>query len=152
MAYTEIKERNGNKYYYRVLSIREGNKISKKRNYLGKNLSKKIRSKEEKIADGKFEGLKKKRNFDKLKNKIVEILKKNKIKRAGIFGSYARGEENEKSDIDILIQPTKKIGFGFVGVQIQLEDKLKKKVDLLTYKSLNPLIKDEILKEEIRII
>jgi hypothetical protein len=93
-------------------------------------------------------------NFDLLKKKIIKILKKNKIKRAGIFGSYARGDAKKDSDVDILIEiKSKKFSLmDLVGLQIQLEDVLKKKVDLLTYKSLNYLLKENILNEEIRII
>src|SRR3989344_6050329 len=40
MTYTEIKERNGKKYYYRVVSIRKGSSVIKKREYLGVNLNK----------------------------------------------------------------------------------------------------------------
>ena len=72
--------------------------------------------------------------------------------RAGIFGSYARGDNKKNSDIDILIQPPKGIGFGFVGIQFELEDKLKKKVDLLSYRAIHPLLKKRILKEEVKII
>ena len=88
----------------------------------------------------------------KMKPTIVRILKKNGVIRAGIFGSYARGEQKKKSDIDILIKPPKGIGFGFVGIQFELERKLKKKVDLLSYRAIHPLLKDRILKEEVRII
>ncbi len=51
MAYTEVKEKNGTKYYYRVKSIRKGNKFEKKRIYLGINLNKEELSKKEKEAD-----------------------------------------------------------------------------------------------------
>lgn len=51
MPYTEIKEKNGKKYYYRVLSVRKGNKITKKRIYLGVNLDKKEIFKKEAKAD-----------------------------------------------------------------------------------------------------
>jgi len=51
MVYTEIQEKNGKKYYYRVLSIRKGNKVTKNRIYLGVNLEKKKLSKKEKEAD-----------------------------------------------------------------------------------------------------
>jgi len=87
-----------------------------------------------------------------MKKKIVGILKKNKVVRAGIFGSYARGEEKEGSDVDILVKVPKGIGFGFVGIQFELEDELRKRVDLLSYGAIHPLLKDRILKEEIRII
>lgn len=87
-----------------------------------------------------------------LKPKIAEILRKNGVFRAGIFGSYVRGEATKKSDIDIVIQPPKGIGFGFAGIELELEKKLKKKVDLLTYNSIHPLLKSRILKEEIKIL
>ena len=91
-------------------------------------------------------------NFEEMKKKIIKILKKNKVVRAGIFGSYARGEQKKNSDIDILVKPPRGIGFGFVGIQFELEDELKKKVDLLSYKAVHPLLKERILKEEVRII
>jgi predicted nucleotidyltransferase len=52
-----------------------------------------------------------KKILKKIKPKILNIINKRGIKRAGIFGSYARGEQKKNSDIDILIEPTKKIGF-----------------------------------------
>ncbi len=82
----------------------------------------------------------------------VPLLKKNGVVKAGIFGSYARGEAKKKSDIDMLIQPPKGIGFGFVGIKLDLEKKLRRKVDLLTYKSVHPLLKEYIMKDEVRIL
>lgn len=153
MVYTEIKERNGKKYFYRVISIRKGKKVSKKRKYLGLNLPKNKLFLKEQEADKNLI-INKKRNLflDKIKPKIIKILKKNKIKKAGIFGSYARGEQKKNSDIDILIEPPKGMGFGFAGLQIELSEKLNKKVDLVTYKGISPYLKDRILKQEIRII
>ena len=92
------------------------------------------------------------KNIKEIKSKIVKVLKKNNVTKAGIFGSYARGEQKKNSDIDILIEPPKGIGFGFVGIQLELEDKLGKKVDLITYKYISPYLKDKILKEEVRIL
>lgn len=92
------------------------------------------------------------KNIEKIKKKIIGILKKNKVVRAGIFGSYATGEQKKNSDIDILIEPPKGIGFGFAGIELELEKKLNKKVDLLTYKAIHPLLKKRILNEEVRII
>ncbi|MEK6899932.1 MAG: nucleotidyltransferase family protein [Nanoarchaeota archaeon] len=82
----------------------------------------------------------------------VPILKKNGIKKAGIFGSYARGEAKKKSDIDILVQPPKGMGFGFAGLEIELSKKLHKKVDLVSYNGLSPYLKDKILEQEVRIL
>lgn len=88
-----------------------------------------------------------------LKPIIVEILKKNNIKKAGIFGSYARGEAKIDSDIDILIELDKKKDlYDLIGIELELKKKLKKNIDLLTYKSIHPLLKDEILNEEVKII
>ena len=70
--------------------------------------------------------------------KIVSILKKNGVTKAAIFGSYARGDAKKNSDIDILIKPPTGIGLGFVGIKLELEEKLGRKVDLLTYNSIHP--------------
>ncbi len=154
MVFTEIKTRNEKKYYYRVLSVRNKNKISKKRKYLGANLSKEELKKKENQADKelKINSKKKEDILNKIKPKIIEILKKNKVKKAGIFGSYARGDYKKNSDIDIVVESPKGLGFGFVGIQFDLEDGLKRKVDLVTYNSLHPLLKERILEEEIKII
>lgn len=82
----------------------------------------------------------------------VPILKKNGIKKAGIFGSYARGEAKQKSDIDILVQPAKRMGFKFAGLEIELSKKLHKKVDLVSYNGLSPFLKNNILDQEVRIL
>ena len=93
-----------------------------------------------------------KEKIAKIKKSIAEVLKKHKIRKAGIFGSYARGEEKSNSDIDILIQPTKNMGIEFVGIKLELEDKLGRKVDLVSYKGINPHLKKYILKDEVKII
>lgn len=94
----------------------------------------------------------KKEKIAKIKKPIIEVLKKYGVKKAGIFGSWARGEEKIESDIDILIQPTKNMGIEFVGIKLELEDKLGRKVDLVSYKGINPHLKKYILKDEVKII
>lgn len=85
--------------------------------------------------------------------KILVVLKKHKIEKAGIFGSYVRGEQKKNSDIDLLIMPPKGMSLiNFAGVRLELEDKLGKKIDLLSYRGIHPLIKKKILGEEIRIL
>ena len=51
MVYTEVKEKNGKRYFYRVLSVRKGSKVEKKRVYLGVDLDKKNLADKEKQAD-----------------------------------------------------------------------------------------------------
>lgn len=94
----------------------------------------------------------KSKKIEKIKLKIIDILKKKGVVRAGIFGSYARGEEKKNSDIDILIQPPKGMGFGLAGIELELEKTLRMKVDLLTYKGVHPLLKERILNDEVKII
>ncbi|MFQ5532195.1 MAG: nucleotidyltransferase family protein [Candidatus Nanoarchaeia archaeon] len=152
MAYTEVKQKNKRKYYYRVRTLRKGKKFKKERIYLGINLAKNTLNKKEKEADKKLIQNKINKSLMEIKPKIIQILKKNKIKKAGIFGSYARGDQKKNSDIDILVEPPKGIGFGFAGIEIQLSKELNKKVDLVSYNGLSPYLKDKILKQEVRII
>lgn len=98
--------------------------------------------------------MKRKTDINKIKNKIRKILKKNNVTRAGIFGSYARGEAKKKSDIDILVKINDKNMslLGFIHLKHEIEDALGRKIDLVEYAAIKPLIKDRILAEEIRII
>src|SRR3989338_8219533 len=84
---------------------------------------------------------------------VVPILKKNDVVKAGIFGSYARGEAKKRSDVDMLIQfKGRKSLLDLVGLELELKEAIKKKVDLLTYKGLSPYLKNQILGEEVRIL
>ena len=155
MAFTEIKKRNGKRYYYRVASFRDNNKISKKRKYLGVDISKEELILKESQADkelGILSNISNKKSLEKIKSKIIRILRNNNIKKAGIFGSYAVGKNKNNSDIDIIVEPPKNIGLRFVKIQFELENNLKKKVDLITYNSVHPLLKKRILDEEVRLI
>ncbi len=89
-----------------------------------------------------------------IKKKIVPILKRNDVKRAAIFGSYARGEQKKRSDVDILIEygNDDKSLFDLAGLHIELEESLKRKVDLVEYSVIHPLLKDRILKEQLVIL
>lgn len=83
----------------------------------------------------------------------MPILKNAGVTRSAVFGSYVRGEEKENSDIDMLVDfPRGKGLFEFVGLEQELAEVLGKKVDLVTYNSLNPLLKDRILAEQIQIL
>lgn len=91
--------------------------------------------------------------LNRIKRIIIPILKKNGVVKAGIFGSYARGEEKKRSDVDVLIkQRGKKSLLDLVRLERELEMKLGKKVDLLDYVGLSPYLKERILKEEVRIV
>src|SRR3989344_6916100 len=92
MVYTEIKKRNSKSYYYRVISIRKNSKVNKKRVYLGVNLNKIELNEKESEADRQLNNKKEPESIKRIKYKIIKILKQHNIKKAGIFGSYAKGK------------------------------------------------------------
>lgn len=84
-----------------------------------------------------------------ISTKIIPILKSQGVLKAALFGSVVRGEAKKKSDIDILVRFSgRKSLLDLVRLQFILEDELGRKVDLLTYDSIHPLLKDIILKEQ----
>ena len=91
-------------------------------------------------------------DINKIKQTILPILKKNSIKRAGIFGSVAKGNDTDLSDIDILVELDKDMSLlDFVKIKLDLEDLLKQKVDLVEYKAIKSRLRERILAEEQRI-
>lgn len=157
MTFTELRNIKGRKYYYRVISKRKGKKVSKERRYLGADLTSESLIKKEKEADKELllkTVNKTNKEIERIKSIIIKTLKKNKVNKAGIFGSYSRGEQKKNSDIDIVVNINdKKMSLlGFIGLKLKLEDILKKKVDLVEYSAIKPLIKNNILNDEIRII
>lgn len=92
-------------------------------------------------------------SLDQIKEKALPILKEEGATRAALFGSVARGEATESSDIDILVDlPRGKSLFDLAGLQMKLTEALGSEVDVVTYNSLNPLVKDYILKDQLRIL
>jgi predicted nucleotidyltransferase len=71
----------------------------------------------------------------------------------GIFGSYARGEENADSDLDILIDFESKVDLlELIGIEQELESLLGMKVDLITYRSINASLKPYIEHDLIKLV
>ena len=87
----------------------------------------------------------------------IEILKSNEglikqkygVKKIGIFGSYARSEARESSDIDVLVEFESgcKTFDNFMDLKFYLEDVFSRKVDLVTTDALRPQLKENILRE-----
>jgi predicted nucleotidyltransferase len=119
---------------------------------MGASLSGSVLTLKESEADRQLMNESIEKGIAAIKPGIVEVLKDNGIKRAGIFGSYARGEQKKGSDIDILVLPPKGMGFGFAGIELELQKKLGRKVDLVSYNGISPHMKALILREEVRII
>jgi hypothetical protein len=90
---------------------------------------------------------------DTIKPQIAEILLKHGVKRADFFGSLARGDAEEISDMDILVDLAgDKSLLDLVAIKLEIEDLLGIPVDVLTYKSLLPAINKAVLKEQLPII
>lgn len=71
----------------------------------------------------------------------------------GVFGSYARGEENENSDLDLLIDFEQKVDLlELIGIEQELTELLGIKVDLITQRSVHSKLKSIIEKDLIRIV
>ena len=81
---------------------------------------------------------------------IKDYFKNRPVLKAYLFGSYVNGKAHNESDIDILIDLdySQKIGLGFVQMQIDLENLLKTKVDLVSSNSLSKYIKPYIDQEK----
>jgi len=75
------------------------------------------------------------------------------VTKAYLFGSYSRNEADKNSDVDILVDLdySKHIGLGFVTMQSELQEKLRKKVDLVSSRALSKYIKPFIEQEKVLI-
>lgn len=90
--------------------------------------------------------------IDEIKKACKYVLEEYSVKYCILFGSYAKGKANEKSDVDLLVS-TDITGLRFFGIAERLRNALHKKVDLLDLKQLsnNQNLLDEILKDGIRV-
>lgn len=85
--------------------------------------------------------------------RIVEILRAHGVTRAAVFGSFARGAANDQSDIDVLVEFAGSKGLlDLAGLELELGDLLGRDVEVLTYRALNPRIRDRVLREQVPIL
>jgi len=88
--------------------------------------------------------------IETIKAKVIPILKNYGVNRAYLFGSFARGEQNQNSDIDFLVEYTsdaERTLFKAVELKYELEDTLQIKVDVLTEAAISPYIRPYVLKD-----
>jgi len=91
--------------------------------------------------------------MDKYTLKIIPILKKYGVTRASLFGSVVRREENDKSDVDILVKmPDGSSLFDMLRIKVDLEEHLGRKVDLVQYKAIKKPLEKEILSTQVPIL
>ncbi|MBQ7423166.1 MAG: nucleotidyltransferase domain-containing protein [Prevotella sp.] len=83
---------------------------------------------------------------------IADYFKTQPVLKAWIFGSFARGEQTEDSDVDILIVPDKMVGlFKLSGMLLDLQELLNIRVDLVTDKGLLPFARESVDRDKILI-
>ena len=88
-----------------------------------------------------------------IKRRALPILRRHGVRRAGVFGSTARGERRRGSDIDVLVEIDRDISLlDFVGIKLELEEALGMPVDLVEYSTIKPLVRDRILQEQVVIL
>jgi hypothetical protein len=85
-----------------------------------------------------------------LKNLKGEVARDYSVRTLGVFGSVARSEETEQSDIDLLVEFSQPVGFvTFMRLEHFLSERLGSRVDLVTPDSLKPVIRQDVLAEVI---
>lgn len=83
----------------------------------------------------------------KYKPEILAIADKYGANNVRVFGSVARGKAKKTSDIDFLVDLTKPLSFEFAALHRELSKLLNKEVDIVTKKSLNKYLKEQVLKK-----
>jgi predicted nucleotidyltransferase len=93
------------------------------------------------------------KELERLREKIAPILRRLGVRRASVFGSLARGEGNEESDVDLLVElePGRSL-LDLAELKVELEEVLGRRVDVITYDSLHPLLRERVLREQRRIL
>ena len=92
-------------------------------------------------------------DLEEIKQKAIPVLKQAGVTKAAIFGSYVRGDNNKESDIDVLVDlPDHATLIDLVGIKQDLEELLHKKVDIITYNGICPMLKDSILDSQYPIL
>ncbi len=83
----------------------------------------------------------------KLNELKPKLYKDYSVKKIGLFGSFSDDSFNEDSDIDLLVELEKPIGWKFFSLEIYLENIFNRKIDLVTKNALKEQIRESILKQ-----
>ncbi len=97
--------------------------------------------------------MKKTLKIDDIKKILSPLLRNNGVDKADIFGSYARGEQTDDSDVDLLVRINKDFGLiEIIKLKRALEETINKKIDLVECDTIRPELKEKILGDEIPIL
>ncbi|MBI2269734.1 MAG: nucleotidyltransferase family protein [Bacteroidetes bacterium] len=92
-------------------------------------------------------------SLENLKAIIRDTLKKYPIKKAALFGSFSRGEEQINSDVDILIEPSGPVTlFDILKMESELSKKIARKIDIVEFSAIKNSIRENVLKNAIAIL
>ncbi len=84
---------------------------------------------------------------ERLRSLKPHIAQQFNVRSIGYFGSFARGEQTEQSDIDLLVEFSVTPGWEFADLKMYLEEQLQREVDLVTYGALRPQMRESILSQ-----
>ena len=88
------------------------------------------------------------RIMNEIRNNMPYLQEKYRVKSIGLFGSYIRGEQKERSDVDMLVEFAHPVTLlEFVALENSLNEMIGKKVDLVMKNALKPRIGERILEE-----
>lgn len=83
---------------------------------------------------------------------LVAYCRRNHISFIGVFGSFVKGEQTSRSDIDLLVKFSKRISLlDLIRIERELTERIGRKVDLLTEASISPYLRERIIKETVTI-
>jgi len=93
------------------------------------------------------------KELEKYQKLIIPVLEKYLIKRAAFFGSFAKGTNTAKSDVDLLIEPGEGFTiFKFLELENEISELTKRKFDLVEYSAIKSSIREEVLSSAITIL
>lgn len=88
-------------------------------------------------------------SVEEIRQTVLPVLHRYGVTKAAVFGSAVRGQLRPESDIDILVRIGEDISLlGFVGLKLDLEEALGRRVDLVEYDTIKPRLREQILEEQ----
>ncbi|MDP3047492.1 MAG: nucleotidyltransferase family protein [Chloroflexota bacterium] len=83
---------------------------------------------------------------------LVELCQHNDVARLSVFGSFARGEATERSDVDLLVEFSKRNSLlALIALERKMSAALGRRVDLLTREAISPYLRDSI-ERDLRVV
>jgi uncharacterized protein len=91
--------------------------------------------------------------LEKIKMALVPLLRRRGVRKAAIFGSFARGEARRDSDVDLLIDIGEEYSLlDIVRLRREIEERIERRVDLVEYDAIKPALRDRVIAEQVPIL